>query len=188
MSNSSILISRELLQLWLQFGDTTALPCAARRMMEQRFGADLGDVRIHTGPVIEQLCQTLGARALTLGNNVLFADGEYAPHTAEGRWLLAHELAHVLQQRAAAARTERAESPSVALGDIDDACERQADQAAAEAMDGIVRTRLTADRSGAMRMTPVPVDPAARGDASDRRHTAPRTGERPTLKIVARRA
>jgi hypothetical protein len=166
MSSTPILLSRELLQLWLQFGDTKPLPTATRRAMEQRFAADFSDVRLHTGPVVEHLCQSLHARALTFGNNLLFADGEFAPDTAEGRWLLAHELAHVLQQRAAApaTRAQHAESAFIALGDTNDACEAQADAVAAEAMDGAVRTRVTPDFSGAMRMTPMagtPLPPPA---------------------------
>lgn len=185
MSSAPVLIPRELLQLWLQFGDTTPLNGAARRLMEQRFGADFGDVRVHTGPVVAQLCQSLNARALTVGNNLLFADGEYAPDTAEGRWLLAHELAHVLQQRAvgAAARGGHAESAAIALGAIDDACEGQADRAAAEAMDGRVRTGLSADRGDVMRMTPMPADTTAPA-----RGATPRpTSQRPQLRVVGGR-
>lgn len=185
MASTPVVIPRELLQLWLQFGDTAPLPVATRRVMEQRFGADFSDVRVHTGPVVAQLCQTLNARALTLGNNVLFGDGEYTPHTAEGRWLLAHELAHVLQQRSAAVATRKqhTESAAIALGDTGDASEQQADDVAAEAINGAVSSRITPDFSGAMRMTPMPADPQA-----PVRPLFPRvTRDWPRLKVVAGR-
>src|SRR3954451_11440659 len=72
-----------------------------RRFMEARFGADFGDVRVHTGPAAAALCRALDARAFTLGRDVVFGAGQYAPARPAGRRLLAHELAHVLQQRAA---------------------------------------------------------------------------------------
>ena len=60
---------------------------------------DLAHVRIHCGTAAAASALALGARAYTLGNNIVFAAGQFAPHTLEGRLLLAHELAHVIQQR-----------------------------------------------------------------------------------------
>jgi peptidoglycan hydrolase-like protein with peptidoglycan-binding domain len=59
---------------------------------------DLGAVRIHTGPQAEAAAASVGARAFTVGSHVVFGAGAYAPHTAAGRGVLAHELAHVVQQ------------------------------------------------------------------------------------------
>jgi hypothetical protein len=56
-----------------------------------------GPVRVHTGPVADEPAQALDARAFTLGRQVFFASGEYQPGTPHGQRLLAHELAHVLQ-------------------------------------------------------------------------------------------
>jgi lysozyme family protein len=70
-----------------------------RALMESRFGCDFGSVRVHTGAQAAQSAQTVGARAYTAGRDVVFGAGQYETGTNEGRRLLAHELAHVVQQR-----------------------------------------------------------------------------------------
>ena len=75
---------------------------ATRRFMEPRFSHDFSRVRVHTGPAASASAQRLGAQAYTLGSHVTFEAGRYAPATADGRALLAHELAHVVQQRGVA--------------------------------------------------------------------------------------
>lgn len=79
-------------------GTGDPLPERVRTDMETRLGADLSEVRIHTGGEAAALCNRLNARAFTVGNDVFFAPGEYAPETEGGRRLLAHELTHVVQQ------------------------------------------------------------------------------------------
>jgi hypothetical protein len=54
---------------------------------------------IRVFPSSDQVCRIFGARALTVGNQIHFRSGEFAPHTRRGFWLLAHEVAHVVQQR-----------------------------------------------------------------------------------------
>ncbi len=66
--------------------------------MEQRFGHDFSEVRVHTSGVAEQSTRDVNAHAYTAGNNIVFAAGRFAPHTNEGQRLLAHELTHVVQQ------------------------------------------------------------------------------------------
>lgn len=61
---------------------------------------DFGNVRLHLGPHAAASARALDARAYTLGSDIVFDDGQYAPETAVGRRLLAHELTHVLQQSA----------------------------------------------------------------------------------------
>src|SRR5689334_5899649 len=68
-------------------------------VMEARFGQDLSRVRVHSDPAAGASARQVGARAYTVGEQVVFAPGRYAPYTPDGRLLLAHELAHVLQQR-----------------------------------------------------------------------------------------
>jgi hypothetical protein len=75
------------------------LDTATRAFFEPRFGHDLGDVRVFTGPDAARSAQQINARAYNVGRNVVFDNGEYAPNTSSGRALLAHELAHVAQQR-----------------------------------------------------------------------------------------
>ena len=69
-----------------------------RNYFEPRFGRDFSDVRVHTGARADGAAGAIGARAYTLGKDVAFASGEYAPSRREGRRLIAHELAHVVQQ------------------------------------------------------------------------------------------
>ncbi len=71
--------------------------------MEWAFDADLSRVRITESPV----CEKIGVAALAFGDSVLFAPGRYAPDNIEGRRLLAHEITHVLQQRAGIVPNQR---------------------------------------------------------------------------------
>jgi hypothetical protein len=77
-----------------------SLDTATRAAMEPRFGRDFGDVRIHTGRQAEASAGAVDANAYTIGRDIVFGPGRYAPHTVEGRRLLAHELTHVVQQGA----------------------------------------------------------------------------------------
>ena len=72
------------------------LPEGVRDAMEPRFGADFSDVRIHRGSAAAASAAAIGARAYTLGRDVVFGEGQYYPGGDGGR-LLAHELAHVAQ-------------------------------------------------------------------------------------------
>jgi GH24 family phage-related lysozyme (muramidase) len=79
------------------------LDTATRAYFEPRFGIDFGAVRIHHAAAAPRAAQSVGARAFTAGENIVFAHGEFAPASVPGRQLLAHELAHVVQQRGGAA-------------------------------------------------------------------------------------
>jgi Domain of unknown function (DUF4157) len=70
----------------------------SRRFMEQRFGHDFSQVRIHTGEKATPSAKALHAHAFTLGQEIVFGANQYRPATCEGRRILAHELAHVVQQ------------------------------------------------------------------------------------------
>jgi len=74
------------------------LAASARSFFEPRLGADLGHVRVHSGPSAARAASAFGARAFTLGPNIYFGRGEYRPSSSAGRHLLAHELTHVFQQ------------------------------------------------------------------------------------------
>lgn len=71
---------------------------ALRALVEPRLGRSLDDVRVHQGGAADAGARSVGARAFTVGRDIVFADGEYAPHTHPGRELLVHELVHVAQQ------------------------------------------------------------------------------------------
>lgn len=92
-----------------QFGAGEPLSPALRSYFEPRMGADFGSVRIHRDVGAGEAAQSINARAFTLGNNIAFASGQFAPESPDGRKLLAHELTHVLQSqpRAGADQTIR---------------------------------------------------------------------------------
>ena len=71
---------------------------ATRAFFEPRFGSSLGHVRVHTGPEAGESARSLGALAYTVGSDIVFVPGAYAPGTPSGRLLLAHELVHTMQQ------------------------------------------------------------------------------------------
>ncbi len=106
------------------------LPSAVRQGMESGFGADLSSVRLHTDARAGRLANDLSAHAFAVGDHVAFAPGVYAPGTLVGDLVLAHELAHTLQQSGRAG-TLRAEAPDAAE---ESGLERSADLAAARAV------------------------------------------------------
>lgn len=74
------------------------LDLSLRQEMEQRFGRDFSQVRVHTDIAANKSAQAVKARAYTVGKDVVFGNGQYAPGTSAGQHLLAHELTHVIQQ------------------------------------------------------------------------------------------
>jgi len=70
--------------------------------MEPRFGHDFSDVRIHTDARAAESARAINALAYTVGRDVVFSAGQFAPNSGEGRKLIAHELTHVVQQQHAA--------------------------------------------------------------------------------------
>lgn len=101
---------------------------AIRSRMEGAIGADLSRVRIHSGPAAEKLTTDTRSLAVAAGNDIAFASNRYRPGTIVGDALLAHELAHVVQQDGAVSATS--------AGSQEGAAERDAD---ATAIDALVR-------------------------------------------------
>lgn len=79
-------------------GPGRPLEPAVRASAERSFGHDFSQVRIHTDAAAAASAQALNAKAYTAGADLVFGPGAYDPASAEGGWLLAHELAHVVQQ------------------------------------------------------------------------------------------
>jgi Domain of unknown function (DUF4157) len=79
------------------------LDAATRSFMEPRFGWDFSRVRIHSDTAAQQSAREVNARAYTVGNDVVFGSGSFAPASVEGRDLMAHELTHTIQQSSSAA-------------------------------------------------------------------------------------
>jgi Domain of unknown function (DUF4157)/Bacterial toxin 34 len=82
--------------------------------LEPRFGRSFAYVRIHTGAQAKKAAAALHARAFTVGRDIAFAPGQYAPSTSYGRLLLAHELTHVVQQQAGSGRLAQRQSSGAA--------------------------------------------------------------------------
>lgn len=76
----------------------TPLLDKTRAFMESRLGYDFSYVRIHADEHAAEAAKSVNARAFTKGADIVFGRGQYAPHSSAGRWLLAHELTHVVQQ------------------------------------------------------------------------------------------
>jgi hypothetical protein len=143
------------------------LPDPERRRMERSFGHDFGDVRVHPDADAEAVVGPLGASAVTVGRDIWFAAGAYAPGQERGRRVLAHELAHVVQQ------TARSGAPVALVSRPGDSGEREADAAARVAAGGgMLRSPLSAPSAAVQRQKapPVPGDepvadePVIRGD------------------------
>ncbi len=116
-------------------GDGAAIPQRLRQDMERRFGQDFGAVRIHDGREGARAAETISAKAFTFGPHIAFASGRFAPDTQEGRRLLGHELAHVIQQRRGGPATSRIDGKGSLEGEA-----ARASQAAAGADGAIVVT------------------------------------------------
>jgi outer membrane protein OmpA-like peptidoglycan-associated protein len=107
---------------------------ATRAFMEPRFGHDFSQVRVHTDGRAAESARAVAARAYTVGSAIVFAAGQYAPASGSGRRLLAHELAHTIQQspgRAAGGGNEE-----LPVNEPGDAFEAEADAVAARVLDG----------------------------------------------------
>lgn len=121
-----------------------------RAEMEPRFGASFAGVRIHAEERAAASAAAVGAQAYTVGRDLVFAAGKYAPRSPEGRRLIAHELAHVVQQSASA---DGAVQPSLEVGPADAPEEREAD-AAADAVERGGRISLSTGGAGVIRRKP----------------------------------
>lgn len=80
---------------------------ALRQDMEQRFGHDFSQVRVHTDARAAESARVVGARAYTVGRHVVFGSGEFAPESDAGKRVLAHELTHDIQQTSQPERLQR---------------------------------------------------------------------------------
>ena len=119
-----------------------------RAFFEPRFGTDFSRVRIHTGPQAAQSALAVDLFAYTVGHNIVFAERRYAPSTHGGGRLLAHELAHVVQQQGAVRRTVAA-NETISAPQL----QRQDDPSAGQ------------DPDGGAEFVPAPVTPPAPADA-----------------------
>ena len=113
-----------------------------RSSMEQSFGRSFGDVRVHDDAAASDAASQINAEAFTAGNDIFFGEGKHDPESADGKHLLAHELAHVAQNNGEVAAKASGAGPSVSAPG--DASEVAADRAA----DAVVRGEAVGDLGG----------------------------------------
>ena len=110
------------------------LDAQTRTFFESRFGQDFSRVRVHSDARAAESATAVNAHAYTVGHDVVFAAGRYAPQTGEGQRLMAHELTHVVQQR-----DGRASAQAASVSTPGDRFEREADSVADALTQGAAR-------------------------------------------------
>lgn len=130
---------------------------ATRAFMEPRFGHDFSRVRVHSDKSAAESTKAVNALAYTVGRDVVFGTAQYAPGTPAGRHLIAHELAHVVQQRSA---------PTALLSVLPvtspgDASEQEASSVAAQLVRGESSTPVIQQTPRIARQAPAAPPPAA---------------------------
>lgn len=111
-----------------EVGGGQPLQASTQAQMGSAMGTDLTGVRVHNDNTSDQLAGQLGARAFAVGSDVFFAANEYQPATTDGQRVIAHELAHVMQD---------SDQPQAKLqvGSVDDPAEKEADAVAQRVME-----------------------------------------------------
>ncbi|HEX6622562.1 MAG TPA: DUF4157 domain-containing protein [Pyrinomonadaceae bacterium] len=105
-------VGDEVARVDLVPGGGEPLAPSAKALFEPRFGHDFGNVRVHTDPRAADSARRMNALAYTFGRDIVFGAGMYEPGTPWGRKLLAHELAHVVQQSGGGAATGAVNRPA----------------------------------------------------------------------------
>lgn len=108
------------------------LPDGLREKFEGSIGTDLSAVRVHTGGESQQAAAAVGARAYAVGNDIHFGAGEYDPQSSSGQHLIAHEVAHTVQQRGGTPTRQN----KLAVSSSSDSFEAEADRAASAMVAG----------------------------------------------------
>ena len=145
-----------------------------RATMEARFGHDFSRVRVHTEGSSAESARAVHARAYTVGQQIVFGERQYSPESEGGKTLLAHELAHTIQQGEG-----RHPVNGLALSDPGDALEREADLAAAAAVvtqDYVMPTENAAPVLARAPDDPEPASTSTAAPGGPETGTAPPTG------------
>ncbi len=114
-------------------GGGSPLDKDTRQSMESGFGHDFSDVRVHTDARAGESAKAVNAQAYTVGSDIVFQPGKYAPETHEGKHMLAHELTHVVQQRSGPVSGTPAPG-GIQISDPSDSFEQQAEHTATQVM------------------------------------------------------
>lgn len=139
------------------------LPPAQRATFERSLGIDLFSVRVHTGAASEAAAASVGARAFATGQDIHFAAGQYQPDDPTGVHLLAHEVAHTVQQRGGNTTSQA----KLDVSQPGDASEIEADRFADHIVHGGPRPALSAAPAAIHRQPATQI--RARGDLRDPR-------------------
>jgi hypothetical protein len=125
-----------------------SLDAATRARMEPLFGFDFSQVRVHDDAAAAESAAGIGARAFAAGRHIVFGHGEHAPGTSAGAMLIAHELAHVVQQHGQSTLNP----DSLDIGDARDSAESSAHHAAQQVIAGrAAGSALTSNGAPAVR-------------------------------------
>jgi hypothetical protein len=108
------------------------LEIESRTFMERGFGQDFSDVRVHTDEKAAKSARAVNALAYTVGRDLVFGSGQFAPQSNAGRKLLAHELAHTVQQQGSSHTIQ----PKLMVDRADSPYEAEADRAAQSLLKG----------------------------------------------------
>jgi Domain of unknown function (DUF4157) len=133
------------------------LPRASRAALESRFRFDFSHVQVHTDAKAADSARAVDALAYTVGRDVVFGAGQYRPGTVAGESLLAHELAHVVQQHGTTVEPGQA----VPLAPVDDHFEREAEAAGAD------NGRVSQRSASGLQRQPAPQDATPSGKANE---------------------
>jgi hypothetical protein len=128
-----------------QLGEGQPLSSHVRSRMETAFGTSFQHVRSHTDSTAGALANSVNARAFTVGNHVAFGAGEYRPGTIIGDALIAHELAHVMQQQSAATSIDKMDTSAADYNTL----EQDADRSAANVVSSLWSDAPNGRQSGA---------------------------------------
>ena len=124
----------------------SSLPDDLRERFESSLGADLSGVRVHTGAESQSAASAVGAKAYAVGNDIHFGAGQYNPSSSEGMFLIAHEVAHTVQQAGSTPMRQDKLEVSVSA----DPLEADADRAAAAMVRGGHATVTSAGAGGGL--------------------------------------
>jgi Domain of unknown function (DUF4157) len=141
-----------------------SLDVATRSWMEPRFGHDFGSVRVHADAKAAESARAVYALAYTVGRDVVFGTGQFSPTSTAGRKLIAHELAHVVQQQGASAIPDELQ-----IGSPSDASELEAASASDTSLGSPAGSAMTPARQQVSRQMN-PMEERASPSREPRRH------------------
>src|SRR6202043_2499008 len=133
-------------------GGGSPLDSDTKGFIEARLGAEFGDVRIRTDGAASEKVKSVQAHAYTVGRDVVFQSGKYAPESDSGKRMLAHELTHVVQQRSGPVDGTPAPG-GIKISHPSDSFEQAAESSADRAMAGAAPLASAAAPGAAQRVT-----------------------------------